>query len=120
MEERNIGMRELKSYKDNNSVKAPSFRMEEPYFVITVFRATIPAGEFALTQEEQDNPLLRGLNEKQIRLYRYVVEYGPVSSGDYANVIGKSDRTIRNYYKGMEKVLKQEGSGPATKYALRE
>ena len=63
---------------------------------------------------------LKPLNEKQIQLYRYVVENGPTSSGDYAKVIGKSDRTVRNYYKGMEKILKQEGSGPATKYAFIE
>jgi len=103
-----------------NNVKPASFRMDESYFVTTIFRAYIPEETFALTPEEQNNPLLRDLNEKQIRLYRYVVENGPVSSGDYAKVIGKSDRTVRNYYKGMEKVLKQEGSGPATKYALIE
>jgi ATP-dependent DNA helicase RecG len=120
VEERNIGMKELKAYKDNNNVTSPSFRMEESYFVTTVFRATIPEEVFLLTSEEQNNPLLTNLNEKQIRLYRYVTEKGPVSSGDYASVIGKSDRTVRNYYKGMEKVLKQEGSGPATKYALIE
>ncbi len=120
VEERNIGMKELKAYRDNNKVKSPSFRMEESYFVTTVFRASVNNEVFLLSPEEQNNPLLNVLNEKQIQLYRYVVENGPVSSGDYAKVIGKSDRTIRNYYKGMEKVLKQEGSGPATKYALIE
>lgn len=118
VEERNIGMKELKAYKENNPVKPPSFRMEESYFVTTVFRTSVSKEVFALTPEEQKNPLFNNFNEKQIRLYRYVVENGPVSSGDYAEVIGKSDRTIRNYYQGMEKVLKQEGSGPATKYAL--
>ena len=113
-------MKELKAYRDNNKVKSPSFRMEESYFVTTVFRASVNNEVFLLSPEEQNNPLLNVLNEKQIQLYRYVVENGPVSSGDYAKVIGKSDRTIRNYYKGMEKVLKQEGSGPATKYALIE
>jgi ATP-dependent DNA helicase RecG len=118
VEERNIGMKELKEYKDSNNVKSPSFRMKESYFVTTVFRATVLKEIFALTPEELSNPLLNNLTEKQIQLYRYVIEHGPVSSGDYAKVIDKSDRTVRNYYKGMEKVLKQEGSGPATKYAL--
>jgi len=58
------------------------------------------------------------LQEKQILFYRYVFKNGPVSSSEYASVIGKSDRTVRNYYKGMESVLKKEGSGPTTKYAL--
>ena len=118
VEERNIGMKELKTYKEANNVKAPSFRMHESYFVTTVFRATVPEKAFALTAEEKSNPLLAELNEKQIQLYRYIAENGPTSSGDYARVIGKSDRTVRNYFKGMEKVLKQEGSGPATKYVL--
>ncbi|MEQ8239927.1 MAG: ATP-binding protein [Cyclobacteriaceae bacterium] len=118
VEERNIGMKELKTFKETNNVKAPSFRMEESYFVTTIYRATVQEEIFKLTADEKSKPLLAELNEKQIKLYRYVAKNGPTSSGDYAKIIGKSDRTVRNYYKGMEKVLKQEGSGPATKYAL--
>ncbi len=118
VEERNIGMKELKTFKETHNVKAPSFRMEEPYFVTTIYRSTVQEEIFELTADEKSNPLLAELNEKQIKLYRYVAKNGPTSSGDYAKIIGKSDRTVRNYYKGMEKVLQQEGSGPATKYAL--
>lgn len=111
-------MKELKTFKETNNVKAPSFRMEESYFVTTIYRAPVQEEIFELTEDEKSNPLLAELNEKQIKLYRYVAKNGPTSSGDYAKIIGKSGRTVRNYYKGMEKVLKQEGSGPATKYAL--
>ncbi len=77
-----------------------TFRMDEPYFVTTIFRSTLHEEVFALKLEELNNALLSGLNEKQILLYRYVVEKGPVSSGDYAKVIGKTDRTVRNYMYG--------------------
>lgn len=119
VEERNIGMKELKAYKENNNVKSPSFKMVESYFVTTIYRTKLPVEIFALTEEEQNNPLLTGLNKNQILLYRYVLENGAVSSGDYAKVIDKSGRTVRNYYSGMEKVLKKEGAGSATKFVLK-
>ncbi len=120
VEERNIGMKELSVYKENNNVKSPSFKMVESYFVTTIYRTILPAEIFSLTEEEQKNPLLTGLNKNQILLYRYIRENGAVSSGDYAKVIDKSGRTVRNYYKGMEKVLKKEGAGSATKFVLKE
>lgn len=118
VEERNIGMKELKKFKDENNVPAPSFRMEEPYFVTTIHRNEFPEEIFTLTPDELNNPLLAVLSENQIYLYRYVKENGPVSSGEYAVIINKTDRTVRNYYKGMEQVLAKTGSGPSTKFML--
>jgi ATP-dependent DNA helicase RecG len=118
VEERNIGMKELKTYKDTNQVESPSFDFEAPYFVTTIYRSKLKDEVFSLTDEEQNNTLLKELNENQIRLYRYIVKNGPISSGDYGALINKTDRTIRNYYKGMERVLRKEGTGPSTKFAL--
>jgi ATP-dependent DNA helicase RecG len=118
VEERSIGMKELQKFKDENNVPAPSFRMEEPYFVTTIYRKELPQEVFALTPDELLNPLFTVLNENQIHLYRYIKENGPVSSGEYAVIINKTDRTVRNYYKGMEQVLAKTGSGPSTKFML--
>lgn len=119
VEERNIGMKELKSYKETNNVKSPSFKMEESYFVTTIYRTMLPIENFSLTKEEQKNPLLTNLSKNQILLYRFVLKNGAVSSGDYAKVIDKSSRTVRNYFSGMEKVLKKTGKGSATKFVLK-
>lgn len=111
-------MNELKAFVDRCNVKPPSFKMEGPYFVVTVYRAILPEKGAVLTDGKMNSPILKDLNENQIQFYRYVIENGPVSSGKYAEITGKTDRTVRNYYKGMEQVLKKEGTGPATKFAL--
>lgn len=72
-------MKKLKAYKDSNNVQSPSFKMEESYFVITVYRATVPEELFALTHEEQNNPDF----SLSFNLYPCVLRVGPVGVGGY-------------------------------------
>lgn len=108
VEERNIGMKELKGFSETHDIPQPSFEMRGDYFVVTVFRSRKPIEE-----------VLDDLSKSQIELYKYIIDHGPVRSSDYAKVIGKTERTVRNYFKGMEKVLKRVGSGPETRYEIK-
>lgn len=118
VEERNIGMKELKKYVERYKTAPPSFEMKGQYFVITVYRQHNQSHQLNLTEKESDNPLFKRLTTPQIKLYRYIDNHGPVSSSEYAKIIDKSDRTVRNYFKGMEKILKKTGSGPSTRYEI--
>lgn len=120
IEERNIGMKELKAFKKSNSVIEPSFRMEGPYFVITIYRKAVDISNFVLTESEKSDPVLSKLSKPQILFYRYIAQNGPISSSDYSKVVGITDRSVRRYYNGMEELLEKEGSGPNIKFVLKK
>ncbi len=78
VEERGIGMKELKAFRDDNSLPSPTFRIEHDYFIITVFRKKTK-------QVEISHELVIG----------FIKEMGEISSGDYATHFGVITKTAK-------------------------
>jgi len=105
MEERGIGMKELKAFKDNNNLPVPTFRVENEYFIITVFRKIIK--QVDINFEEVIN---------------FIKEHGKISSGGYAAHFGVSSKTASRHLNKLvnDKRLEREGEKKGTKYFLKE
>lgn len=112
VEERGIGMKELKAFKDNEELPDPGFRMEEGYFVITVYRKKQKATEVKL--------VVPTLSDEAV--VAFVRGKGKISTGDYAthfNVIPKTaSRHLNKLVK--DEVLDREGEKKGTRYFIKK
>jgi ATP-dependent DNA helicase RecG len=115
VEERGIGMKELKSFKDNNQLEDPDFRMEEGYFVITVHRKKLVDSRI---KKSITAPL--ELKDDELKGYEYLKLQKRVSKKQYAEYLKIDEKKAqRQLVKFKEiKLVKQEGKGPATEYVL--
>ena len=104
VEERGIGMKELKAFKDNNNLPDPTFRMEDDYFVITVFRKRNKRDEISIDM-----------------VLNLVKKIGKISSGDYATHFNVSTKTASRHLNKLytEGVLDKEGEKKGRKYFLK-
>lgn len=105
VEERGIGMKELKAFKDDNSLPSPTFRMDNDYFIITVFRKKVK-------QNDIDVELV----------IEFIKELGEISSGDYATHFGVATKTASRHLNKLinEGVLDRDGEKKGTKYYLKK
>ncbi|HED38654.1 MAG TPA: hypothetical protein ENI76_10505, partial [Ignavibacteria bacterium] len=105
VEERGIGMKELKAFKDNNSLPDPTFRMENDYFIITVFRKI--AKQVEITRE---------------MVISFIKEMGKISSGDYSKYFNVTPKTASRHLNKLvdDGTLDREGEKKGTKYFLKK
>lgn len=105
VEERGIGMKELKAFRDDNSLPSPTFRMENEYFIITVFRKTTKQVEISLEM-----------------IVSFIKEMDKISSGDYATRFNVKPKTASRHLNKLvvDATLVREGEKKGTKYFLKE
>lgn len=105
VEERGIGMKELKAFKDDNSLPNPTFRMDDDYFIITVFRKK--------SKQDEISPDI---------VVSFIKEMNKISSGDYASRFKVSSKTAsRHLNKFFDNgILDREGEKKGRKYFLKE
>ncbi len=105
VEERGIGMKELKAFRDDNSLPNPTFRLENEYFIITVFRKTT-----------------KQVNITHEMVFSFIKDKNKISSGDYATRFGVSTKTASRHLNKLvdEGILDREGEKKGTKYFLKE
>lgn len=111
VEERGIGMKELKAFKEDNKLPDPSFRMEEGYFVITVFRKK------GKVVKVKSMPLMKG---DLLRGYEFIQKQKTVSKKEYADHFDMDEKKAQRSLAELKelKLIKQQGKGPSTKYVL--
>lgn len=80
VEEHGIGMKELKAFRDDNRLPSPTFRMENEYFIITVFRKKTK-------QADISHEMVVG----------FIKEMDKISSGDYATHFGVTPKTASRH-----------------------
>jgi len=105
VEERGIGMKELKAFKDDNSLPSPTFRMDNEYFIITVFRKITKRVEISHEM-----------------IVSFIKEMDKISSGDYATRFNVTPKTASRHLNKLviDGTLDREGEKKGTKYFLKE
>jgi ATP-dependent DNA helicase RecG len=115
VEERGIGMKELKAFKDDNQLADPSFRMEEGYFVITIYRKKL--------NRFKNNTIVNkseGLKEDELKGYEYLKIQKRITKKQYAEHLKIDEKKAQRQlvkFKEMN-LVKQEGKGPSTEYVF--
>lgn len=107
VEERGIGMKELKAFKDDNSLPNPTFRMDNDYFIITIFR-------------KKATPAIEQLNDEELLGYQYVKKQKRVSKKQYAEYFKFEEKKAQRHLAQFKKLklVKQIGGGPKIEYEL--
>ena len=105
VEERGIGMKELKAFKDDNSLPSPTFRMDNDYFIITIFRKKM--------KQVDISPEL---------VIDFIKDKGEISSGDYATHFGVATKTASRHLNKLvdSGIIDREGEKRGTKYFLKK
>ena len=112
VEERGLGMKELKALK-SKGFKNPDFKIEDDLFYTTIYRAN---DETAIKNIAKDNAVKLTASEQAG--YEYLKEVGELSSSAYAEHFGVDVRTARRHLNKMVDagLATREGEGPATVY----
>lgn len=116
IEELGLGMKELKKLSEVQQLPKPSFRMNEQYFVTTIYTKS---GAKPSSIEIQDK--VKELSSDQKKGFDLIRNRGQITSGEYQNLVGVSERTARRHLSKMTELglLQIEGAGRATIYKLK-
>ena len=116
VEELGLGMKELKKLAKNQQLPKPSFRMHEQYFVTTIYTK---AGAKLSSTELPDK--VKELSTDEKKGFELIRNRGQITSNEYQNLIGVSERTARRHLSKMTELglLQVEGAGRSTIYKLK-
>ena len=115
VEERGLGMKELKAMKDAGN--PPDFRLNEDMFATVIYRKK----HEGVIAEQKVIPL-KGLNDEETKGYEYILKQKSVSKKQYAEHFNVDEKKAQRHllkFKNMNWV-RQEGKGPSTVYVLIE
>ena len=98
-------MKELKAFRDDNSLPNPTFRMDNEYFIITVFRKV--AKKAKISRE---------------MVISFIKERDKISSGDYAIRFGVTSKTASRHLNKFvaDGTIDRGGEKRGTKYFLNK
>jgi ATP-dependent DNA helicase RecG len=115
IEEVGFGMKELKKLSEIQQLPKPSFRMNEQYFVTTIYTKTTAKPSSIEIQDK-----MKELNPKEMEGFENIRLRGSITSSEYMTIMNVSERTSRNHLKKMVDLglLKVVGEGKATKYVV--
>lgn len=115
IEELGLGMKELKKLSEVKQLPKPSFKMNEQYFVTTIYTK---AGGKPSSIEIRDKA--KDLKPQENKGYEMIRIRGSITSSEYLKIMYVSERTARNHLKRMVDLglLRVEGEGKATKYIV--
>ncbi|MBU1095527.1 MAG: hypothetical protein KKB34_03520 [Bacteroidetes bacterium] len=116
VEELGLGMKELKKLAEVQQLPKPSFRMDEQYFVTTIYTKI---GAKPSSSEIQDK--MKELSSDEKKGFELIRNRGQITSGEYQNLVGVSERTARRHLSKMTELglLQIEGAGRSTIYKLK-
>jgi len=116
VEELGLGMKELKKLAEVQQLPKPSFRMNEQYFVTTIYTKI---GAKPSSTEIQDK--VKELSSDEKKGFELIRNRGQITSGEYQNLVGVSERTARRHLSKMTELglLQIEGAGRSTLYKLK-
>jgi ATP-dependent DNA helicase RecG len=114
VEERGLGMKELKALKAAGN--PPDFKIEHDFFITVIYREkkTTKKSDFVV-----DNTF-EGLNDDEIKGYKYLHIQKRVSKKQYAENFKIDEKKAQRHLSKFKelKLVKQEGKGPSTMYVL--
>jgi ATP-dependent DNA helicase RecG len=114
VEERGIGMREMKSLPSKYQLPLPIIRKSAPYIEIT-----FPRSKNFLKETIGEN-ILASLNEEEEKGYIYLQEKGMIAKKEYAAHFGFDEKKAQRHLSKFKKLglIESEGSGPSTHYKV--
>jgi ATP-dependent DNA helicase RecG len=104
IEKRNIGMKELHHYARIMGINRPTFELNAPYLVVTLWR------KVGVKSSPDKDAVLT-----------FVRDFGKVSSGDYVEKYGGSTKTASRHLNTLveEGLLEREGERKGTRYFIK-
>lgn len=116
VEELGLGMKELKKLSEVPYLPKPTFKMEAQYFITTIYTK---AGAKPSSIDIQDK--MNELSSDEKKGFELIRNRGQITSGEYQNLVGVSERTARRHLSKMTDLglLQIEGAGRSTIYKLK-
>ena len=116
VEERGIGMQEMKSLPEKHHLPKPEISWKPPFLTIAFSRAD------ALLESILDVGKLAKLNEEERSGVIFIRDAGEISSADYVRHFGFNVRkSQRHLSKFLElDIIKSKGKGPSTMYTFKK
>src|ERR1035437_3608806 len=96
VEEMGFGMKELRKLNNERNLPHPSYRMNDHYFIITLYLKT---GVYKPATDLMDN--LKKLNSKENKGYDILADRKQITSSEYQTIMKVSERTARNHLNKM-------------------
>jgi ATP-dependent DNA helicase RecG len=117
IEEVGFGMKELRKLASVGNLPRPSFRMNELYFITTVY-TKYGAQPTGVDIENR----LASLNKAERKGFDTIMQRGRITTPEYQELMGVSERTARYHLRHMTDsgLLASAGAGKATVYTLKE
>lgn len=115
-EERGLGMKSFKTRSQELGLPLPKFTFEDPYLTLTLYRSPKAA-----VNSLPEN-VLNSLNSGERSGWEFVTSKGSVTMAEYARHMRFDARKAQRQLKQFVELglLVRVGSGPATKYELRQ
>ena len=113
-EERGLGVKTLKVDAEKEGLPLPRYAWAAPYLNLTLYRSTAGA------ERTLDAKILASLSKAERAGWQWLSTRESVTAGDYASAMHVPRRTAQ-FHLGRFKafgLLRQEGSGPSTKYKV--
>ena len=113
-EERGFGLKSMRTKATEAGLPLPMFRFNDPYLDLILYR-TAAAATQALPEKT-----LAQLSKSARKGWEWVVSNRTVTTSEYENAMGVSNRTALNHLKKFAELglAKRSGSGPSTKYQV--
>jgi len=113
-EERGLGLKSMRTKATEAGLPLPRFSFNEPYLDLTLYR-TAEAATHSLPEETRAQ-----LSKSERKGWEWVVSKQTVTSTEYENALGVSNRTALNHLNKFTilGLAKRVGSGTATEYEV--
>lgn len=116
MEERGWGLQNVKSSLEKHGLKAPEFRLDTGYFIVTIF------GESESASFRISEKLSNTLTESQVEVLDFVANKGIISTSQCAKQLDVSPSTVKRRLGELIELglVEKKGQKVKTKYKLVE
>lgn len=113
-EERGLGLKSMKNDAFQAGLPLPSYRWEDPYLVLTLFRS--PAGAVRGLSPQ----VLDRLNDDEKASWQFIVGRESVTSPQLMKHMSFDERKAQRVLKKLQdvKLLRRVGKGPSTRYVV--
>jgi len=113
-EERGLGLKSMKDDASEAGLPLPSYRWEDPYLVLTLYRTAESA------TRTLDKAIVRELTPEEQKGWSFITGQTGTTQNEYARHMGVTARTAQRHLTHFVKLglLRRLGRGPATEYQV--
>jgi ATP-dependent DNA helicase RecG len=114
-EERGLGLKSMKARATEAGLPLPTYRWEDPYLVLTLYRSAASAGRTLAAET------FSSLSKAERAGWQWLATQETITSHAYAEAMKIAYRTAMNHLQKFQKagLIEKVGAGPATEYKIR-